>query len=171
MPTDFEYLSRETPDAIMLLSSGGRIAHWSNGAESGYAPRNALDRPLESLHREAPDLIICDEHLPRLDDYAMIAALRHGPASRAIPALAVTVPVTVDDREKFLDAGLDGCVSKPIAPDTFVAEITCFLPAPHKKTHAAEPGLRRQATRSRLNPAAVFAPQQNRRNNGDHFDR
>lgn len=77
----------------------------------------------------APALILLDIQLPGMDGYAVARALRAVPALQATPIVAVTSYAMVGDREKCLAAGCNGYVEKPINPDTFVAEISRFLPA------------------------------------------
>ncbi len=95
----------------------------------GYTPLSASDGEagVEAARRERPDLIICDVHLPKLDGYGVVAALKADPATRAIPALAVTALAMVGDRERLLEAGFDSYIGKPIEPDTFVKQIESFL--------------------------------------------
>ncbi|MYM74700.1 EAL domain-containing protein [Duganella sp. FT134W] len=95
----------------------------------GYEPLSASDGEagVAAARRERPDLIICDVHLPKLDGYGVVAALKADPEVRHIPALAVTALAMVGDREKLLQAGFDGYIGKPIEPDTFVAQIESFL--------------------------------------------
>jgi diguanylate cyclase (GGDEF)-like protein/PAS domain S-box-containing protein len=96
----------------------------------GYTPLTATDGEAGVLaaRRELPDLIICDVHLPKLDGYGVVAALKGDPLIRHIPALAVTALAMVGDRERLLQAGFDGYIGKPIEPDTFVTQIESFLP-------------------------------------------
>jgi CheY-like chemotaxis protein len=51
----------------------------------GYTPLMAIDgvSGVEARARRKPDLIICDVHLPKLDGYGVVAALKAGP--RAAP--------------------------------------------------------------------------------------
>jgi diguanylate cyclase (GGDEF)-like protein/PAS domain S-box-containing protein len=95
----------------------------------GYTPLSASDGEagVAAARRELPDLIICDVHLPKLDGYGVVAALKGDPAVRHIPALAVTALAMVGDREKLLEAGFDGYIGKPIEPDSFVTQIESFL--------------------------------------------
>jgi diguanylate cyclase (GGDEF)-like protein/PAS domain S-box-containing protein len=96
----------------------------------GYTPLAASDgeEGVAAARRERPDLIICDVHLPKLDGYGVVAALKADPVTAAIPALAVTALAMVGDRERLLAAGFDGYIGKPIEPDTFVTQIESFLP-------------------------------------------
>jgi len=70
-----------------------------------------------------PDLVICDVNLPRLDGYGVVGSLKRQSALQAIPVVAVSALAMVGDREKLLSAGFDGYISKPIDPETFVAQI------------------------------------------------
>jgi len=97
----------------------------------GYALLTATDGEsgLDVATREQPDLIICDVHLPQLDGYGVVRVLKRMPSLRGIPAIAVTALAMVGDRDKLIEAGFDGYISKPIEPETFVAEIERFLSA------------------------------------------
>lgn len=75
-----------------------------------------------------PDLILLDIQLPAMDGYEVARALREIPALKQTPIIAVTSYAMVGDREKTLASGCDGYIEKPINPDTFIAEITRFLP-------------------------------------------
>jgi diguanylate cyclase (GGDEF)-like protein/PAS domain S-box-containing protein len=96
----------------------------------GYTPLMAVDgiSGVQTARETTPDLIICDIHLPRLDGYGVVAALKKDEKLCAIPVLAVTALAMVGDRERLLAAGFDGYIGKPIEPDTFVAELESFLP-------------------------------------------
>ena len=96
----------------------------------GYTPLQAHDgeEGVAVAGRELPDLIICDVHLPKLDGYGVVAALKADTALAHIPALAVTALAMVGDRERLLAAGFDGYIGKPIEPDSFVTQIEAFLP-------------------------------------------
>jgi diguanylate cyclase (GGDEF)-like protein/PAS domain S-box-containing protein len=103
----------------------------------GYSPLSASDgeEGVRMAQAELPDLIICDVHLPKLDGYGVVAELKKHPATKNIPALAVTALAMVGDRERLLAAGFDGYIGKPIEPDTFVVQLESFL-APALSTPA-----------------------------------
>jgi two-component system, cell cycle response regulator len=104
-----------------LLMAFGHTVHTATDGEEGVA----------IACREVPDLIVCDVHLPKLDGYGVAAQLKHHPALSAIPLVAVTALAMVGDRDKALDAGFNGYISKPIVPETFVQEVEVFLPSQH----------------------------------------
>jgi two-component system, cell cycle response regulator len=82
---------------------------------------------LEMAGRERPDLIICDIQLPDINGYEIASRLKRDIGMRDIPLVAITALAMVGERERALQAGFDGYISKPITPETFVAEVESFL--------------------------------------------
>jgi len=97
----------------------------------GHTPLMAYDGEsgVQSARETKPDLIVCDVHLPKLDGFGVVAALKADAVLAAVPVLAVTALAMVGDRERLLAAGFDGYIGKPIEPATFVTELEAFLPA------------------------------------------
>ena len=62
----------------------------------------------------APDLVLMDIQLPDDDGVDALGRLRADERTAAIPVLAVTAQAMQGDRERFLAAGFDGYVSKPV---------------------------------------------------------
>jgi len=95
----------------------------------GHAPLSAADGPrgVAAARSERPDLIACDVNLPGMDGFSVLAELKGDPALAGVPILAVTALAMTGDREKVLAAGFDGYISKPIEPESFVAELEAFL--------------------------------------------
>lgn len=104
----------------------------------GHSAVSAPDGPrgIASARAEPPDLVACDVHLPGMDGFAVLHALKAEPALAGVPVLAVTALAMAGDREKVLAAGFDGYISKPIEPESFVAELEAFLPAAAPTTAA-----------------------------------
>lgn len=98
----------------------------------GYATLSAANgrEALDLARQERPDLIICDLQMPDVDGYGVVRELKQDEGFRGVPLLAVTAFSMLGDREDALRAGFDGYFSKPIEPETFVAAIEQFLPAP-----------------------------------------
>lgn len=61
-----------------------------------------------------PELFLIDITLPGMDGVQLLAELRRLPRSAAVPAIAFTAHAMEGDRERFLAAGFDGYLSKPI---------------------------------------------------------
>ena len=96
----------------------------------GHTPLEAVDGEtgLELIRHEAPDLILCDIHLPGTDGFGVAKQLKSHPAFSKIPLVAVTALAMVGDRDRILSAGFNGYITKPIAPETFVDQVEAFLP-------------------------------------------
>jgi PAS domain S-box-containing protein len=72
---------------------------------------------LETLRNGVFDVVLMDIQMPVMDGVEAARAIRDGRAGKdraAIPIVAVTAYAMVGDREKFLKAGMDGYVVKPI---------------------------------------------------------
>lgn len=97
---------------------------------NGYKVIPAFDGPrgVELAKALQADLILLDIQLPGMDGYEVARTLRTVESLRSIPIIAVTSYAMVGDREKSLAAGCNGYIEKPINPETFVAEISKFLP-------------------------------------------
>lgn len=95
----------------------------------GHTPLSAADGPrgVAAARSERPDLIACDVNLPGMDGFAVLAELKTELAQAGVPILAVTALAMTGDREKVLAAGFNGYISKPIEPESFVAELEAFL--------------------------------------------
>jgi CheY-like chemotaxis protein len=89
--------------------------------------REALAR----YHAELFDLVLTDVQMPEMDGLALTAALRSLEAATGahMPIIGFTAEAKTDDREKYLAAGMDGFLSKPILPNVLFAEIERLLPS------------------------------------------
>ena len=75
-----------------------------------------------------PDLVICDLQMPVLNGYQVIRSLHENTSWRRVPVIAVTAFSMEGDRETAITAGFDDHITKPITPETFVAQVEVFLP-------------------------------------------
>lgn len=75
-----------------------------------------------------PDLILMDISMPDMDGLEATQRLRDISTLAHITVIALTANAMTGDRERFLAAGCDGYISKPIDVDTFVDEISQYLP-------------------------------------------
>ncbi|MDZ4180199.1 MAG: response regulator [Coriobacteriia bacterium] len=83
---------------------------------------------VEVALENGPDLILMDMLLPRMDGWAATRALK-GDHGLKVPIIALTAYSMKGDRESILNAGCDGYISKPIDPETFVAQVEEHLSA------------------------------------------
>lgn len=126
----------------------------------GHTPLSAADGPrgVAAARSERPDLIACDVNLPGMDGFAVLAELKDELAQAGIPILAVTALAMSGDREKVLAAGFDGYISKPIEPESFVAELEAFLAAAPAQAPTAAPSVAPTQSQAPA-PAAVNGTQ------------
>jgi len=75
------------------------------------------------------DLILMDIHLPGIDGLSVVREMKSEPRTRAVPILALTAHAMRGDRDRFLEAGCDGYISKPIDVKTFLSSIRTYLRA------------------------------------------
>lgn len=61
-----------------------------------------------------PSLVVMDIQLPDGDGVATLGELRQNPTTSGIPAIAVTAFAMRADQDRFLAAGFDGYLTKPI---------------------------------------------------------
>jgi CheY-like chemotaxis protein len=76
---------------------------------------------------EPVDLILMDIHLPGIDGLSVIREMKADPQTGAIPILALTAHAMRGDKDRFLEAGCDGYISKPIDVKTFLTSIRSYL--------------------------------------------
>ena len=101
----------------------------------GYATVEAENglSGVEIAVRDTPELIICDIQLPDISGYKVAARLKQDARTGNIPLIAITALAMVGDRERVLKAGFDGYISKPITPETFMADVEGFLRPAHRQ--------------------------------------
>jgi PAS domain S-box-containing protein len=70
---------------------------------------------LALLEREPFDLLLLDIHMPELDGFQVIGAIRERErtAGGHLPVIALTARSRQEDRERCLQAGMDECLTKP----------------------------------------------------------
>ena len=74
-----------------------------------------------------PDLILMDISLPELDGISAVQQLRADPVTSTICIVALTAHVLGDHRDRALEAGVNGYLTKPITPNEVLAEVRRLL--------------------------------------------
>jgi len=83
---------------------------------TGYSTLEATtgEDAVELAVSHIPALVLMDVQLPGIDGVEALARLRRDERTESIPVLALTAQAMDGDRERFLAAGFDGYVSKPV---------------------------------------------------------
>jgi PAS domain S-box-containing protein len=106
--------------AVRLLEKRGHsVIVAGNGVEA-----------LKAIEQQAFDLMLMDVQMPVMDGFETTAAIRareRGSGSH-LPIIAMTAYAMKGDRERCLEAGMDGYVSKPIQPGELWQTIEQFTP-------------------------------------------
>jgi two-component system response regulator MprA len=94
---------------------------------NGYDVHLASDgaEALAGIGRVAPDVVVMDVMMPRLDGIETTRALRT--AGNDIPILVLTARDAVGDRVEGLDAGADDYLTKPFALAELLARLRALL--------------------------------------------
>ena len=92
---------------------------------SGYRTLEAAtgERAVELVFEHRPDLVLMDIQLPDIDGIEALSRLRADGRTSSVPVLALTAQAMEGDRERFLAAGFDGYLSKPVDIAEFVATV------------------------------------------------
>jgi two-component system, cell cycle response regulator DivK len=81
---------------------------------------------LDTIARTEPELVLMDIQLPGKDGFALLAEIRRSPHG-ALRVLALTAHAMSGDRERALQAGFDGYITKPIEIRGFPELVTRAL--------------------------------------------
>ena len=107
-----------------LLSKAGHRAEFAGDGRAA----------LGLLTANAYDLLLLDLHMPEMDGFEVVQAIREQElgTNQHLPIVALTARSSNRDRERCLAAGMDDFLSKPIEADTLWAAIeriaSAFLP-------------------------------------------
>jgi two-component system, cell cycle response regulator DivK len=83
---------------------------------TGYTTMEATngEDAVELARSHQPAVVLMDVQLPGIDGLEALARLRRDEQTASIPVLALTAQAMSGDRERFLEAGFDGYLSKPV---------------------------------------------------------
>ena len=95
----------------------------------GYDMLEAMDgiTGVAVAKREFPDLILMDINLPDIDGLEATARIKAQSDLKHIPIIALTANAMHGDRERFIEAGCDGYLAKPVTKNELLNTVTYFL--------------------------------------------
>ncbi|HVE65574.1 MAG TPA: MASE1 domain-containing protein [Thermoanaerobaculia bacterium] len=90
--------------------------------DEGHDVRTAGDGPsaLSEAERFSPEVVLLDIGLPGIDGYEVARAMRRTPQGRDVLLVAVSGYGLPEDRARSRDAGFDGHLLKPVAPQVLL---------------------------------------------------
>ena len=105
----------DNPDNRMLvqalLEDRYEISEYETGVEA-----------VEGLGGDIPDLVLLDISLPEMDGTEVLAWIRGQDELKDVPVIALTAHAMAGDRDKYLAAGFDDYVTKPILDEDVLIE-------------------------------------------------
>ncbi len=92
-----------------ILGDAFELVQYENGEEA-----------LDGFARTRPDLVLLDISLPGMDGKQILQRIRDDAALSRVPVIALTAHAMSGDREKFLAAGFDDYITKPIIDESIL---------------------------------------------------
>lgn len=96
-------ITTRTLERSILEAQGYRVLVEVDGLAGLERLRSGLD---------AIDLVVADVEMPRMDGFALLAAIRNDPALKTLPVIMMTSRNSPDDIERGLSLGADAYVTK-----------------------------------------------------------
>lgn len=96
----------------LLTQAGGHVTVADNGREA-----------LELLEQAHFDCVLMDLQMPELDGFETATRIRAIPHLATLPILAMSANAMIETAEQIRDAGMDGCVEKPIEPRKLITSV------------------------------------------------
>ncbi|MDK2911727.1 MAG: hypothetical protein PWR29_684 [Methanolobus sp.] len=100
----------------LLIARGYTVAQ----AEDGFVA-------LEMLKQERFSLILLDIQLPRMDGLELLSIIKSDENTRDIPVIALTAHSMRGDHERFIEAGCNDYISKPIDIRSFWDKVQFYI--------------------------------------------
>jgi CheY-like chemotaxis protein/HPt (histidine-containing phosphotransfer) domain-containing protein len=102
----------------LLARTGASIELVTNGKEA-----------VAIANRERFDCVLMDIQMPVMDGEEATRALRSYPALRKLPIIATTANAMAGDRDRFINAGMNDYVAKPIQASELYATLSRWITA------------------------------------------
>ena len=94
-----------------LLGEHYDLVEFDNGADA-----------LAGLTASLPDLVLLDISLPGMDGNEILSRIREDERLRPLPVIALTAHAMSGDREKYLSAGFNDYITKPIVDESLLID-------------------------------------------------
>ena len=101
----------------------------------GFVCFEAADgvKALDEIDRAAPDIVVLDLNLPRLDGYGVLSHLRARPATAELPVIVLTAKGDEDSEVRVFEFGASDYLTKPFRPRALSARLHSLLARRHTR--------------------------------------
>lgn len=131
--------------AIILEMEGFDVVQGADGVDG-----------LELARKEAPDLILCDVMMPRMDGHGVLRELRTGSNTQGTPFIFLTARGERTDQRLGMNLGADDYLCKPIEAEDLLAAIHARLRRSEAHQIVAEQNLDPSTDFSSSTPLAML---------------
>jgi two-component system cell cycle response regulator DivK len=99
---------------------------------TGYETLEATDgeQAVAVATEHVPDLVLMDVQLPGIDGLEALRRLRADERTAGMRVVALTAQAMTGDRERFLEAGFNGYISKPVNVAEFIGTVKRYCEEP-----------------------------------------
>jgi excisionase family DNA binding protein len=116
--------ARRSAPLILIVDDDERLREFVrvNLEMEGYAVREAAsaDEGLAALEEEAPDLILLDVMMPKVDGWAMLSRVRETHGVDAIPVIMFSGKVDEQSASTAAERGAQAFIGKPFEPQKLI---------------------------------------------------
>ncbi len=122
----------DTPASLTLLSELMQTA--------GYSVRQAQDgeMALLSVQNRAPDLILLDVRMPKMDGFDVCRQIKSNPATADVPIIFLSALQDTEARLQGLQLGAVDYIAKPYEPDEVLLRVRTHLELRNLQLHLGE---------------------------------
>ena len=85
------------------------------------------EEALEKIRAHAPDLVLLDIMMPRIDGYEVARLVRADPAMADLPIIMLSAKAQEEDIRKGVEIGVDEYITKPFSPEHLVHVVAGYL--------------------------------------------
>jgi two-component system, OmpR family, response regulator len=122
-------------ELTLELMEGYKVTSFSSGAAA-----------LAGLAAAAPDLVLLDVMMPKMDGPAIFEVMRQRDDLKDLPVVFLTAKIQPSERREYEQMGAAGVLAKPFDPATLAQEIERIWQAwPEARRNRTEDGDRKQA--------------------------
>jgi signal transduction histidine kinase/CheY-like chemotaxis protein len=124
-----ETMPHQAPSILVIEDNPDNMATIKAVLKHKYKLLEARDGEtgLKTVLSDRPSLVLLDMSLPGMDGFEVLRSIKTSRKTGHIPVIALTAHAMKGDRERMLDAGCDGYLSKPIDPDGVLKKIGAWV--------------------------------------------
>ncbi|MCK5707294.1 MAG: response regulator [Candidatus Aureabacteria bacterium] len=113
----------DSPVMRMLVKKGLKQAGYTfTSVEAG----NGVEG-LQKFDGNTFDLVLTDWNMPQMNGLEFVKEIRKRPDAQHLPIILITTETSPEKIKQIVDAGANGCVSKPITPIKLRAKIDSYI--------------------------------------------